>query len=344
MSRRQFAAAATAVAATGATAALAACSGSRPADAPVAGAASSAATKVSFVLDYAPNTNHTGIYVALAQGYFAEEGLEVEVIQPPADGADALIGAGGAQMGVSYQDYIANNLASDHPMPYSAVAAVVQHNTSGIMARAEDGITHPAAMEGHAYATWNLPVEQATVRDVVEADGGDWSRVELVPYEVDDEVGGLRAHMFDAVWVYEAWAVQNAIVQDFDHSYFSFVSVDPVFDYYTPVIAANDEFAAQNPEVVRAFLRAARRGYEYAAQNPDEAADVLCAAVPELDPALVRQSQAFLAGQYVADAERWGVIDPERWAAFYRWLNDGGLLASAIDPASGYDLSFLGEL
>ena len=72
-------------------------------------------------------------------------------------------------MGVSYQDYIANNLASDQPMPYSAVAAIIQHNTSGIMSRAEDGVTHPAAMEGHTYATWDMPVEQATVRHCVEA-------------------------------------------------------------------------------------------------------------------------------------------------------------------------------
>lgn len=342
LSRRQFV---TASAAAAAGLALAGCDA--PAQEPTGGtdAADSSGegglTKVSFVLDYTPNTNHTGIYVALDQGYFAEEGLEVEVVQPPADGADALIGAGGAQMGVSYQDYIANNLASDQPMPYSAVAAIIQHNTSGIMSRAEDGITRPAAMEGHTYATWNMPIEQATVRDVVEADGGDFSKVELVPYEVDDEVSGLRANMFDTVWVYEGWAVQNAEVQGFDYNYFSFISIDPSFDIYTPVIAANDEFAAESPEVVKAFLRAARRGYEYAVENPEAAADILCAAVPELDPALVRQSQDYLAGQYVADAESWGVIDPERWATFYQWLNDNGLVANEIDVNAGYDLSFL---
>ena len=341
ISRRQFVAVA---GAAGATAALAGCGNVSGADDPaVTGedAEGGDLTKISFVLDYTPNTNHTGIYVALDQGYFAEEGLEVEIVQPPADGADALIGAGGAQMGVSYQDYIANNLASDQPMPYSAVAAVIQHNTSGIMSRAEDGITHPAAMEGHTYATWNMPVEQATVRQCVEADGGNWDNVELVPYETDDDVAGLRANMYDTVWVYEAWAVQNAIVQDVDVNYFSFISVDPVFDYYTPVIAANDDFAKENPEVVKAFLRAVKKGYEYAVENPDAAADILCAQVPELDSALVHQSQTYLADQYVADAEAWGVIDKDRWAAFYGWLNDNQLLANQIDVNAGYDLSYL---
>ena len=339
LNRRQFLAVAGGAAAT---TALAACGGTASEQGAAEGGSDAAeTTKVSFVLDYTPNTNHTGLYVALDQGYFADEGLEVEIVQPPEDGADALIGAGGANLGISYQDYIANNLASDQPMPYSAVAAVIQHNTSGIMSRAEDGITHPAAMEGHTYATWNMPVEQATVRQCVEADGGNWDNVELVPYETDDDVAGLRANMYDTVWVYEAWAVQNAIVQDVDVNYFSFISVDPVFDYYTPVIAANDDFAKENPEVVKAFLRAVKKGYEYAVANPDAAADILCAQVPELDPALVHQSQTYLADQYVADAEAWGVIDPDRWAAFYGWLNDNQLLANQIDVNAGYDLSYL---
>ena len=225
-------------------------------------------TKVSFVLDYSPNVNHTGIYVAIDKGWFAEEGIEVEVVPVPADGADALIGSGGADMGVSYQDYIANSLASDAPMPYTAVAAIVQHNTSGIMSRAEDGITSAKGMENHVYATWNMPIEQATIKQIVEADGGDFSKVQMVPYEVDDEVAGLRANMFDTVWVYEWWAVQNAKLQDYPVNYFSFADMDPVFDYYTPVIAANDDFAAQNPELVKGFLRAAKRGYEFAPRTP----------------------------------------------------------------------------
>ncbi|WP_130812609.1 ABC transporter substrate-binding protein [Olsenella sp. Marseille-P4559] len=302
---------------------------------------SSEVAKISFVLDYTPNTNHTGIYVAQSKGFFAEEGLDVEIVQPPEDGADALIGAGGAQMGVSYQDVMANSLSSDQPMPYTAVAAIIQHNTSGIMSRAADGITRPKLMENHTYATWDQPVEQATIKDVVEADGGDFSRVSLVPYNVDDEVSGLKANMFDTVWVYEGWAVQNAKVQNYDVNYFSFISIDDVFDYYTPVIAANDDFAKANPDLVKAFLRAAKRGYEYAVEDPDDAAEVLCTAVPELDADLVHASQNYLATQYIADASSWGVIDSARWAKFYQWLNDQNLVENKLDVNRGFDLSYL---
>ena len=335
LTRRQFLAS-SALAGLG----LAGCGGA--AEQPADGEGSEAPlTTVSFVLDYSPNVNHTGIYVAMDKGWFAEEGIEVEVVPVPADGADALIGSGGANMGVSYQDYIANSLASGAPMPYTAIAAIVQHNTSGIMSRAEDGITSAKGMEDHVYATWNMPIEQATIKQIVEADGGDFSKVKMVPYEVDDEVAGLRANMFDTVWVYEWWAVQNAKLQDYPVNYFSFADMDPVFDYYTPVIAVNDDFAAENPELVRAFLRAARRGYEFAAENPSEAADILCAAVPELDPALIHTAQEFISPEYAADAASWGEIDPERWPVFYQWLNDEGLVENPIDVNAGYTLEYL---
>ena len=107
-------------------------------------------TKISFCLDYTPNTNHTGIYVAQDKGYFADAGLEVEIIQPSEGTADPVIGSGQAQMGVSYQDYIANDLSSASPIPVTAVAAIIQHNTSGIMSRKEDGVTSAKGMEGRS--------------------------------------------------------------------------------------------------------------------------------------------------------------------------------------------------
>jgi ABC-type nitrate/sulfonate/bicarbonate transport system substrate-binding protein len=320
--------------------ALAACGGSKT-NGGEEGATPDALTPVSFVLDYSPNVNHTGIYVAINKGWFAEEGIEVEIVPVPDDGSDALIGSGGANMGMSYQDYIANSLASANPMPYTAVAAVVQHNTSGIMSRAEDGITSAKGMEDHVYATWNMPIEQATIKQIVEADGGDYSKVQMVPYTVDDEVAGLRANMFDTVWVYEWWAVQNAKLQDYPVNYFSFADMDPVFDYYTPVIAANDAFAAENPDLVKGFLRAAKRGYEFAAENPSEAAAILCEAVPELDAELIQTAQEFISPEYISDASAWGVIDPARWAAFYQWLNDEGLVENKLDVNAGYTLDFL---
>ncbi|MBP3892429.1 MAG: ABC transporter substrate-binding protein [Atopobiaceae bacterium] len=334
LTRRSFVAAQAAAASL----ALAACGGSNQSSSDAD--ASADLTKITFCLDYTPNTNHTGIYVAQQKGFFADEGLEVEIVQPAEDTAEAMIGTGQAQLGISYQDYIANALVGGNT-GLQAVAAVIQHNTSGIMSRQEDGVTTAKGMEGKRYATWEMPVEQATIKHIVEKDGGDYSKVQLVPYTVDDEISGLKANMFDTVWVYEGWAVQNATVQSYPVNYFSFISIDDVFDYYTPVIAANNDFCDKNPDVVKAFLRAAKKGYEFAISDPDGAADILCEAVPELDPALVKQSASFLAGEYQSDAASWGLIEADRWAAFYQWLNDNNLVEKPIDVNSGWTMDYL---
>ncbi len=297
-------------------------------------------TALTFCLDYTPNTNHTGVYVAKNQGFFDEEGLDVTIVQPADGTAEGAIGTGQAQFGISYQDYLAAAYDAGNT-GFEAVAAVIQHNTSGIMSRAADNITRAKEMEGHVYTTWDMAVEQATIKQVMESDGGDFSKLSMVPYSVDDEVMGLKSNMFDCVWVYEGWAVQNAKIQDYDINYFSFKDMDDVFDFYTPVIAANTQYAQANPEVTKAFLRAVKKGYEFAVEKPEEAAKILCEEVPELDSELVLASATFLAGEYTAEAESWGVIDKDRWAAYFGWLNDNSLVENKLDVNAGYDLSYL---
>lgn len=300
-------------------------------------------TALTFVLDWTPNTNHTGIYVAQEKGYYAEAGLDVTIVQPPEGDADALVGTGQAQLGMGFQDVMANYLGSDDPLPVTAIAAVVQHNTSGIMSRAGEGASRPGGLAGKRYGTWDQDVEKAILRSVVTADGGAWEDVELIPSSATDEVSGLRTDLFDAVWVYEGWGAQNAAVQEYPIDYFSFRAIDDTFDYYTPVIIANDGWLAEHPDEARAFLAATAQGYEDAAAHPDEAAELLVKAAPELDFDLVLASQRYLADRYVDDAPQWGYIDPERWDCFYGWMNREGLVSTPIGQGVGFTNEYLPE-
>lgn len=299
--------------------------------------------KITFVLDWTPNTNHTGLYVAQSKGYFAQEGLEVEIVQPPEDGAEVLVASGRAQFGVSFQDTMAPALAGEDPLPITAVAGVIQHNTSGIVSRKGEGMDRPKGMEGKRYATWDSPVEKAMVQNVVEEDGGDFSKVQLIPSTVTDEVSALRTNSVDAIWIFYAWAGVKMELEELPVDYFAFADLNPVFDYYTPVIIAGNAFLEQEPDTARAFLRALSKGYEDAMADPEEAAQILCQAAPELDPELVTASQEYLADQYQAEAAQWGYIDPERWNAFYNWLGENGLTETPIPENTGFSNEYLPE-
>ena len=122
--------------------------------------------KITFVLDWTPNTNHTGLYVAQEKGYFEEAGLEVEIVQPPQDGAEVLVASGKAQFGISFQDTMMPAVVGEEALPIEAVAAVLQHNTSGIVSRKGEGLERPRGLEGKKYATWDLDIEKATLKQV----------------------------------------------------------------------------------------------------------------------------------------------------------------------------------
>lgn len=299
--------------------------------------------KITFVLDWTPNTNHTGLYVAQSQGFFEEQGLEVEIVQPPEDGADALVASGKAQFGVSFQDTMAPGVAGENALPTTAVAALVQHNTSGIVSRKGEGMDIPKGMEGKKYATWDSPVEKAMIQNVVEEDGGDYGKVEMIPSTVTDEVSALQSNSVDAIWIFYGWAGVKMELEGLETDYFAFKDINPVFDYYTPVVIANNDFLANEPETAKKILTALKDGYEYAIENPEDAAQILCEAAPELDKELAVASQKYLSEQYKAEVEQWGYMDPARWNSFYQWLNDNGLVENEIPENAGFSNDYLPE-
>lgn len=300
-------------------------------------------TEITFVLDWTPNTNHTGIYVADALGYFEDAGLSVTIVQPPEDGAEIMVGSGKAQFGVSFQDYLVPLFANDNGLSIEVCAAILQHNTSGILSRAGEGMDTPKGMEGKNYATWDLDLEKATIKHVVEADGGDFEQVSLIPSTVTDEVTALQSKQVDAIWVYYGWAGIACEVAGLETDYFAFADISPELDFYSPVIIGNGNWMEEHPDLTKAFLNAVKQGYTYAMNDPAAAAEILCQAAPELDADLVLASQEWMANQYQAEVSRWGYIEPERWNAFFAWVNENGLSETPVPLDTGFTNAYLPE-
>ena len=296
--------------------------------------------KIKIVLDWVPNTNHTGLYVAKDLRYFKEEGLDVEIVQPPEGSTTALIGAGGAEFGISFQDTLAKSFAKESPVPVTAVAAILQHNTSGIISLKEKGIDSPKKLEGKKYATWEDNIEQAILKKLVTDDKGDFSKVKLIPYTITDVVTGLKTDV-DAVWVYYAWdgiATERAGLQT---NFLKIRDYAKELDYYSPVIIANNDFLKKNPEIAKKVLKAIKKGYEYAMKNPEESAKILVKNSPELDINLVTASQKWISKEYQSDAKEWGIIDGNRWNRFYEWLYKNKAVEPEIPKDFGYSNKYL---
>lgn len=298
--------------------------------------------EITLCLDWTPNTNHTGFYVADKLGYYEEVGLKVTIVQPPEDGSAMMTSAGQAQFGISAQDTLAANFASKEPLNITTVATILQHNTSGIISL---DCAAPKDLEGKRYSTWDSPTEKAIIKHVMEKDGGDFSKVKLIPNVISDEVQALKNGDTDAVWIYYAWTGVNAELSGIDFKYFDFATLDSTFDFYTPIIIANNDFLKNDPESAKAFLAATAKGYEYAIENPETAANILIKGDTTGSllgsEELVLESQKWISKRYIDDADSWGKIDPERWDKFYTWLSDEKLVENTIEPGTGFTNDYL---
>lgn len=296
-------------------------------------------TDVTVILDYVANTNHTGMYVALDQGYYEEAGLNVEIIEPTQGATATLIAVGKGDFGISYQEDVTVALTSGDPLPIKAIAAVIQHNTSGFATYKDKDIRSPKDFEGKTYAGWGGPGEEAVLKAVMTQAGGDFSKLTMV---ISDGSGfeALRDKA-DVMWFFEGWDNVKCRLNDFPIEYTPVRDLDERLDYYTPVIIAADKTLEEKPDMVRNFLAATEKGYEYAIDNPKESAEILLKYAPDYSLEMLTMSQEYLSSKYKEDSDRWGVMKDEVWDNYTGFMAEYGVIGEAIPASRCYTNEFL---
>lgn len=296
--------------------------------------------EITVLLDWVPNTNHTGMYVAIERGFYTEEGLKVNIIQPSEGGPAGLIAAGQGEFGISYQEQVTFARTSKEPLPIVALAAIIQHNTSGFASPVEKEITRPSDFEGKKYGGWGSPVEEAMIRALMEIDNADFNKTEIVTIGAIDFFTAVQEYV-DYTWIYYGWDGVAAELKDFPINFILLQEYAPELDFYTPVIIAREQLLAQKPELVRKFLRATEKGYQYSIKNPEKAVQDLLKHAPEVNPEIAIGSQRYLAEQYLADAPYWGVMEAERWENYAQWLYEQDLIERKLEVETSFTNEFL---
>jgi ABC-type nitrate/sulfonate/bicarbonate transport system substrate-binding protein len=297
-------------------------------------------TDVKVVLDWTPNTNHTGLYVAKDQGFFEQEGLHVEIIQPGEGGADAMVAAGSADFGVSVQEGITQ--ARIQGVPLVSIAAIIQHNTSGFASPVAKNIKTPKDFEGKTYGGYGAPVEMAVIESLMQQEKADVSKVKVINIGEADYFTAVKRDV-DFSWIYYAWTGVDAELRNEPLNMIYLTKYSDKLDYYTPVLATSEKMIKEKPEIVKAFTAASAKGYQFAIDKPEEAANILLKAVPDLDKNLVIASQKWLSPKYKDDAPRWGEQKKAVWENYSTWMFDHKLLEKKLDVDAAFTNDFLPE-
>lgn len=285
-------------------------------------------------------SEHLGVYVAQAKGYFADEGLDVEIQDISGDvSKEAIVTQGRSQFGISWQEDVTQARAEG--IPIVSIANIIAHNTSALISLGDSGVESPAGFGGKTYGGWGSPIEEAIVKGLAAKEGVDPSTVGIVNTGATSSYDAVKNGQVDISWIFYHDYGIAAELQGVDLNYIFLKDVDPVLDWYTPVYTTSEELIEEDPELVQSFVTAIKRAYEFAIAHPDEAADIFLEAVPEFDAETTHAGLEWLAPEFQADAPEWGWQTDTVWGGFTQWLEDAGIVEPGFDWKAAYTNEFV---
>ncbi|MDQ3512936.1 MAG: ABC transporter substrate-binding protein [Chloroflexota bacterium] len=299
---------------------------------------------VSVALDWYPNANHAGLFLADARGTFAAAGLGDVTLTTPADPTTVLqtVAAGRDTLGISYQTDVL--LARAQGVPVVSVAAIAGQPLLGVMSLAETAIGRPADLAGRTVGYPGIPSQEAFLATMLEADGRELGDVELVNVGFDllpALFSGRAEAVMGAYWTHETILADR---QGYPNTILR-VEEWGVPPYYELVLVAGEETLAAREEDVAGFVAAMVEGYRAAIADPTAALDALAAASPELDRDVEEEGLRLLAGVWSGPGEgrgaAFGTQVAARWDAYGAWMVDRGLIPADLDIAAAWTDRFV---
>lgn len=283
---------------------------------------------VSIMLDWYPNAVHSFLYIAKEKGYFEEEGLNVE-IQFPANPTDPinLAAAGKITLGISYQPDVIIARANQN-VNIKSVGAIVRSPLNRVIFMEDSEIQSPKDLEGKKVGFPGIPLNESLIQSMVKADGGNPDNVEMI--DVGFELGSsIVSEKVDAV----IGAYINHEVPVLEHEGHKTRHINPTdFDvpsYYELVAVTSDKTWEKEQETIKAFWRAATKGYEYTAENPKDALNILLNSQDEVNFPLVEEVEVKsldILLPLMESEEGFGSQDQGQWEDTINWMKESGLI------------------
>jgi putative hydroxymethylpyrimidine transport system substrate-binding protein len=307
--------------------------------------ANTEAQSFGLTLDFYPNPDHAGIYMADKLGYFDEAGLDVSIDAPSDPAAPIkLVAAGQSDLAISYEPEVA--LAHEQGLDVIAIGALVNRPLTSLIWLGKSGIKGVADLKGKTVATAGIPYQDDFLKTILaraKLSPGDVKTVNvgfgLLPALLSGNAEAMLGGYSNVEGVDLRQRGKDPVVTPVDQ-----LGV-PTYDEL--VLVANHKALAEDPEKFRLFLAALARGTEAAAENPKAATKAVLEANDGLDPKLteaeVKATLPLISSRL--ETKPYGYMDPARWKTFAGWMRDNGLISSLPEASELLSNAYLaGEI
>lgn len=283
--------------------------------------------KITLALDWTPNINHIGFFVAQKKGFYKDLRLDVDLVSPATDDYTLTpakrVEMGMADFALCPMESVLSYRTKQHSFALKAVAAVYQEDLSAIVVLKSSGITRPKELDGKSYASYQARYEDQIVKQMIINDGGSGTLEIDYPRKLgiwDTLIGGDYA----STWVFMNWEGVEAGQKGIELETFRMHDFDVPYSY-SPVIAGEEASMKSRKEAYRSFLKATKAGFLYAKAHPAEAAAILSPEVSEKDAAISVEAAVAYSSEALGTASTWGKMDETQVQAYLDWIYDKGL-------------------
>ena len=278
---------------------------------------------LKIALDWTPNTNHIGIFVAKQLGFYKEQGIEVEILNPISDNYQVTPGKklalGIADFAIAPFETVISLNNKENAIDAIAVFAILQEDLSSIASLKSSKINTPKLLDGKIYASYKARYEDAIVKEMVKNDGGTGALQITYPAKLGIW-NTLLEGTADATWIFDNWEGIEASTKQIALNKFSMGQFGIPY-CYSPVIIARNSNLIANKEAYTLFIKATKKGYLYAANNSEITAKILKEQLTEDDIKNIdiEASIAMTAPHFGTDSSC-GFMRSERITTFLNWL------------------------
>ncbi|XP_024367298.1 uncharacterized protein [Physcomitrium patens] len=310
---------------------------------------------VTVALDWTPNSNHVGFYVAQARGMYADVGLSVKFISPHCDNYKATpalrVSAKEATLGLGPSETLFSYHSESEKPDLIAIATLLQQDLSSIATLKKSGINRPQELDGKRYASYGARYEGRIVQKMIQNDGGKGDYEEIVPAKLGIWSTLLEGKA-DATWVFSGWEGCAASIAGVELNEFRLSDYGIPYGYSPVLFCHPDTINSDSADKLSNFLLATAKGYAWAArQSCLEATKLFLKQVKQEHPDLLEEAVAqelvseslnYMKNSFLASDGHWGHMDAAVWEAFLNWLQTEGLLTTytqSRNPVPGVSVS-----
>tara|TARA_B110000046_G_scaffold173759_1_gene196730 strand:- start:77718 stop:78620 length:903 start_codon:yes stop_codon:yes gene_type:complete len=293
---------------------------------------------MTLALDWTPNINHIGFFVAREMGFYDQFSLKLDILSPLSDDYTVTpakkVELGLADFALCPTESIISYQTKSNPFPLVAIAAVLQNDLSAIVTRKDAKINSPKDLDGKVYSSYEARYEDGIVKEMIKNDGGKGELKIVYPKKLGIW-NTLLSGETDATWIFSNWEGIEAEQSKTGLNYFKMKDYGIPYSY-SPVIAADRDKIKANEKQYKNFLEATKQGFLYCFSNPDKAIEILKKELPDSDKNINLNDALELSLPYFGNDQKWGKIALSELQQFVYWIKNKGLETKDIKAADLY--------